>query len=339
MRLTIAPFYSQQDKRTGQFLLKTCGARKQLSWLASRIHEELDWSTRVYVPENVGDCAFPWGWSTPNISVASCIPDNAVEQVHWDVPFLRQFFKDADIALLNHELLAIPVRRLFPKLKIVQMCSVRPDTALFAEAWRCADLVVVQSETMAKYVAKSVVAQVSVWPLAFDDGDVAWRHTCERDVDVLFVQRCSVTNYTKHLEFLEAMKLMGNLRVAFTDVTGYLRKQRPELEYSTPDSYYQYLARSKVAVALNDNLAGGLSIREACRAGCTPVVLDAPCYNELVGDDYPYRIFRVDSAIELADVIATAVEQPKRVDVSHLSYQASWPQVKADLEKLACSSR
>lgn len=331
MKIAIWPFYSQQDKSTGKFLLNTCGAAKQLSWLARKFTAE-GWGVRVAVPWHTDEVT-PFPPECARVK-ADMFPCNAIEQVRWDVRELDNVFRGCDVALLNHELLAIPVRRLFPKLKIVQMCSVRPDSAMFKVAWDSADLVVAQSQTARMAFRPFTATPISVWPLAFNEQDTFAPYK-NRDVDVLFVQRCSVTNYTHHEEFLQAMELMHGLRVAFTDVTEYLRKTHPHLEYSTPETYKQYLARSKVAVALNDNLYGGLSIREACRAGCTPVVLDAPCYHELVGERYRHFVRELKPE-NIADAVHTALDEPRAVDVSSESYQASWPVVKRDL---LCLSR
>lgn len=325
------PFASQQDKVTGKFLLDTCGATKQLSWLAKRIEDELGWEVTAMVPRRTEHRVPFKSWCTSSGMVAN----NALEQVRWDPEELYSFFASADIALLNHELLAVPVRRLFPKLRIVQMCSVSPEPLpLFQAAWDSADLVVAQGWHAASVVDKLTRTRTRVvaWPLAYNEADVV-QQSCVRDVDVLFVQRCSVTNYTHHVEFLAAMEYMYGLRVAFTDVTGYLRKTHPHLEYSTAETYKSYLARSRVAVALNDNLYGGLSIREACRAGCTPVVLDALCYRELVGDGYPHLVSDTSPG-SLASAVCSAITYPYTVDVSRESYQATWPKVKEDLQRL-----
>lgn len=317
MKLAIWPFLSQQDKRTGKFLFDTCGATKQMRFIIEQAQQELGWSCVVATPEfGVFPCTERYA-DIPN--------SNLLQSVHWNTNGLHRVFCDADVALLNHELLAVPVRRMFPKLRIIQMCSVKPPVDmldLFEAAWRRANLVVAQGEYAALQIQSRTNTPVSVWPLAWDERLIA-RSTAPRPIDVLFIQRCSANNATHHEEFLEAMELMLDLRIAFVDVTKFLRMRRPELEY-VPD-YLEALRSSKVAIAMYDSWYGGLSIREAVAAGCRPVVLNAPCY-----DQFPNRCSAHPAAIAAAIRAALADNKPLP-DVSSESYQASWESIKRDL--------
>lgn len=229
--LAIYPFYSQQDKLTGKFLLSTCGACKQLSWLVKQVRQELGWRVEVAVPaaESVADKAYPF--DVEALHPVDIEPNNLIERVRWDFAELRRTFAGADVALLNHELLAVPVRRLRPRLRIVTMCNTDPrgsDELLFVESWRSSDVVVAQSPVMADYIRQQVHgSNVVVAPMCFDKLRLVPRRRA-RDIDVLFVARCSASNHTHHEEFLRAMPLMRDLKVVFTDVTNYLKKLRPE---------------------------------------------------------------------------------------------------------------
>jgi hypothetical protein len=325
VRIVILPFYSQQNKLTGKFLLSTCGAAKQLAFLAEKLTEDGHQVTAIVPSEQLREDEHPFKCGTFSAYIP---PDNAMQQVHWDAGMLRRAFFDADICLCNHEFAAIPVRKLFPKKRIVQMCSVRPDSLVFNAAWAAADLVVAQGSYAAERIRYSTRTPVTAWKLAYDERLFQRTVAGHRDIDVLFIQRCSASNYTHHEEFLAAD--LSGLRVAYVDVTKYLRKQRPDLEYIEPEGYIDALYRSKVAVALNDNWYGGLSIREAMRAGCTPVVLDAACYHELVGPGWPFVTYLKD----IAEVVRGAVASCKYRSIDE-SYQTAWPKVREDL----CSLR
>lgn len=318
------PFYSQQDKRTGKFLLSTCGAAKQLSFLADRLASEMRWDVSVVLP---------MPWQTQDRNPFRCyaervyIPaDNAIQRIHWNTVELGRLMRGVDVAVCNHELMAIPMSAI-SKAKLVQMCSVAPD-AMFVSAWDAADLVVAQGEYAASVVRGRTETPVTFWDMAYDE-EAFRRTSSERPIDVLFVARCSASNYTHHLEFLDAMEQLSGLRVAFTDVTCYLRRLRPNLEYTT--DYVDALFSSKVAVALNDNMYGGLSIREAVRAGCVPVMLDVPGYWDLVGRDWPFLVDRLDG---IADVVRRAVISGVAAPAPKGSYQDAWPRIREDMETL-----
>lgn len=325
MNCTVWPFWSQQDKRTGEFL-RTCGNVKLAAWLARRIEEELGWTVEGVVPYGVD---FPFKFPVP----VGLEPDNRLQKYDWPMKRLRRVLKDVDILVTSHEFLAIPARALFPNLKIVQMLVVDPKPiGVFKEAWDSADLVVAQGPTAAQFVRRHTQTPVSAWPMAYDR-DIVEPLDCVRDVDVLFVLRCSASNYTHHEEFLQAVEGTG-LRVAFTDVTGYLRKLRPDLEYSTPDTYIQYLNRSKTVFAANDNLYGGMALREACACGCVPVVLDALCYRDFLGEGWPY--FTNIDPKEMREKLLLAVQEQhgkdKAVAAAWIeSYQEGWKKAKEDL--------
>ena len=326
-RIGIWPFYSQQDKRTGAFQLETCGATKQMVFVEKCVRNDLGWATRVAVPRHVTS-----GFHRPvQVDVPS---SNPVQKVHWDTQAIRAFFSGCDIALLNHETLAVPVRALFPDIAIAQMCAVDPrnGTRLLSAAWLDADVVVAQTKTAASFMRPFCTGRVDVWPMTYEASNI--RPSADRkSIDVLFVQRCSATNYTRHCEFVA--QDWGDLRVRYVDVTGYLRKQFPHtLDYSVPGTYYQDLSRSKVAVALNDDMFGGQAIREAIVSGCVPVVLDCPCYRELVGMSWPYAV-RQDLS-NLRDIVLAAVHGECDMSVPlanarEQSYHRAWPAVKETL--------
>jgi hypothetical protein len=319
MRVVIYPFPSQQDKSSGEFLLRTCGACKQLAFIADRL-EALGHCVTVVLPP--GDHPFRCAVVRTYMPVG-----NALLRMHWDMRELQRLFADADLALCNHELLPIPLRALFPNLRIVQMTSVRPEPLdLFKAAWRCSDLVAVQGAYAARQVRMLTRTPVSVWPLAYDAEQLPQQ---ERGGDgAVFLQRCSANNCTHHEE-----ALASEVDFTYTDVTGYLRRLHPGLKYTTPNTYLSTLRSSAVAVSLYASWYGGLSVREAVRCGCAPVVLRDSGYIELVGEGWP--CFAEPTPQGIAAAVRTALAgvdcSVPMANAALESYQVGWAQVRRDL--------
>lgn len=321
MKLVVYPFPSQQDKTTGQFILDTCGTCKMLAWLVDRVQEELGWECVVVLPKSATAHPFKCKVRTVNM-----LANNRHLRVDWNLHQLRKCFYDADMALLNHETLATPLRALFPKLKIVQQCLIAPEPLeLFLSAWKSADMTVVHGEFAKRYVAMYNIDAKS-WLMGYDATKTL--PLMERDIDVLYATRSSCTNYTHHLEFLQAN--LSELRVAYADPTKYLQLTHPGTrEYVAREAYATALRRTKVAVFLH---AGWFSfaLREAIAAGCTPVVLDHPCFDELLGAQYPHRT----APANIEETVRKALAEPIRVDATRESFQSAWLTVKTDLETL-----
>lgn len=321
MRYSIWPFYSQHDKRSDTTIMTTCGATKQMDFIAQQLlalgHEvtvAVPWVSRYFYD----------GCHQIEVRVPL---HNPSQRIHWDIDEIASVFAGCDVALCNHEFMAIPVRTLCPATYIVQMCATKPEPIkLFQAAWACADLTVFHSHQQATRLDEG---PYSIWPMAYDQTRIA-ENDDPRDIDVLFVQRCSASNYTHHLEFLGQMPQLDGLNVQFTDVTNYLRDQRPDLTYST--DYYRTLRRTKVAVALNNDLFGGQAIREAIVSGCIPVVRNCGCYRELCGRTWPY----VTELSGIARTIRRALNDVVDCSIPYnnakaQSYQGCWPIIKEDL--------
>lgn len=308
MQVTLWPFWSQQDKRTGEFL-QTCGNVKQLVALGEELRRR-GHKAQLVTPQLV-----------------KMLPNNPVQRVHWDCEQIDRLTYGSDVLVTNHEYLAIPARVVAPRLKIVQMCNVAPDDPLFTAAFNAADMVVAQGNYARQCMQQMTRTPVVTWPLAYDEDNFG-RAPALRDIDVLFLQRCSANNCTHHEEFLRQMKPYW--KVVFTDVTNFLKRSRPDLAYSTPATYYDVLHRSKVVVSMHNSWYGGISIREACRAGCTPVVLRNSAYAELVGYDWPYFTDTTD----IAETVDRALTAPRTVRVDE-SYQKWAPHAAETLRWLS----
>ena len=323
MRAVFWPFFSQQDKRTGRVLTETCGDYKMCSWMAERLRIA-GWDANVVTPDDV---------HVPS--------DNVAQRLQFHAPDARKAFADADVAIVHHDHMGFPLRQMFPELKIVQGCHVDPFepwpqfAPLMKMAWDAADLVTVLSPSM----RVDTKTRVSCWPMAFDEQLFA--ETDElKTIDVLFVNRASATNYTRHVEFLR--QIDPDWRVLFTDPTRYMEHAGlvpvSQLLRDKTHGYRYALKASKVFVALNDNGHGGLSAREAIVSGCCPVALRCPGYERLLGEDWPYFVPSLDEIRETVNhalrdgwpANKSAVQAAARAE----SYQSTWPTVVRDLESL-----
>lgn len=316
-RIGLWPFFSQQDKINGGFRFDTCGATKQAQFI-----EEMLRFANIEVCAAVPDSA-PFDLFSEQ-KRCSIPPNNGLQTIHWDTDNIWRIFHECDIAITWHEFLAIPIRKVFPKLPIIQLLAVKPDSELFDLAWKAATKVVCQTYTQAHYVKQSTGIVPDVWQMCYDERRI--KQNTLKPVDVLFVSRCSSTNYTRHLEF--SALVWGGLEVYYTDVTGYLRKDRPELNYTEPEVYYEALSGTKVAVALNDDMFGGQAIREAIASGATPVVLRCDAFVEMLGPRWPFYVKADLSNLEYVVRAATLCERPEIPPQALCqSYQAQWPKV------------
>jgi hypothetical protein len=296
-----------------------------MAFLAERMQTELGWGVSVVAPVAWTRDPNPYSCKVHRARIPA---SNPLQRLHWDTRALEGAGRGADILICNHELLPIPLRAIFPKARIVQFTWSEPD-GLFESAWKASDLVVTYSD----HLAKSLPVEASAWKLTYDERAVPPRSGGDRPIDVVFPMRCSESNYTYHQEFLRAMDRTG-YRIVFTDVTNYLKRVHPNLEYSTPETYLQTLQSSRVAVALNGVWTGGQSLQEACVSGCTPVVYRQPNYLELFGAKYPYYCASFDR-VSILGAVKRALAKPKDCSGCISSYQAAWPKVKEDLLDLS----
>lgn len=320
-RVGLWPFYSQQDKINGGFRFDTCGATKQAQFIAEML-TIANVGVRAAVPDSAPHGLF--------LNERRCtIPThNGLQTIHWDTDDIWRVFHECDIAITWHEFLAIPIRKVFPELPIVQLLAVASDGPMFDIAWKAATAVACQTYTQAHHVRERCGIRPLVWQMCYDERLI--QQSALKPVDVLFVSRCSSTNYTRHLEF-SAIN-WRELQVAYTDVTNYLRKDRPDLGYTQPETYYEALSHTKVAVALNDDMFGGQAIREAIASGATPVVLGCDAFYEMLGPRWPFYVKKDLSDLEFVVRAATLVERPP-IPMQALcqSYQNQWPKVWEDL--------
>lgn len=383
--VAVYPFYGRQNKETGRFLVRSSGTSKIAGWLARQMVDDLGWKARMLLPleELCEDEPF---YSLDGVdAVRVRVPaSNAEQRLHWSPRDWGELVDGCDGLLSVHETIAWPIRCLHPRLRIAQITEVPPGEAfaqmdaLYPLAWRAADLNAVPSRAFADLVERETTAggafawqmptlRPRVWPLAYDErlfaaGDAEHAAT-ERDIDVLFLPRASSTNYTRHLQFVEACRRLrargSKLSVWFTDVTRYLRRSgeadgigaRFAPEPDSQDAYRALLRRSKVVVALRSNLYS-MPVREAIRSGAFPVLASDPGYFDLVGADWLWAV-DADDPGDIADGIqrafadglwgsslARAVRPAVDAAVARESFQSAWSRaVRGELRQVMEGAR
>lgn len=337
MIVTLYPFFSQQDKRTGRFRLDSDSGVKLYAYMAGRLAQQHD--VRFVLPAEdqcVEDMDLPFSVRALRIPY-KLAASNLDRRLQWEPSWLRSL--ECDLILTQHEFLAYPLRCLLPDQRIVMECGIRPTTAwpqtaaLFPMAWRSADLVHCNSTTLAEEVAP--YAKTAVWRFGYHD-KVAVARGLARDVDVLFNSRCSATGYSNHEAFLEAVAGCP-WNVCVTDPTNYLNIHAP----LGPEEYRSLLHRSRVVVGLTDNGYGGYAFVEAVAAGACPVALRTREYEELLTPGWPYYCTldsvadAVTRALSLGWAgVSTKVVRRVNSNVATCSYSSAWERARKDLEAL-----
>lgn len=343
MKVIFYPFFSQQDKRTGKFLLESDSGVKLYAYMAERMAAD-GCDVQFVFPDGRQCCGYgdELAYRLRKAGVERhVIPyrlavDNLDRRLQWEPSWLRSL--GCDLLFTQHEFLAYPLRCLLPDQRVVMECGIRPGTAwpqtaeLFPMAWRSADLVHCNSAVLAKDV--SSFAETVVWQFSYEDSVAVARIGGVKDVDVLFNARCSATNYSHHEEFLRAFS-GSKLVVRVTDPTRYLGSE------SALDrgSYVDLLHRSRVVVGLTDNGYGGHAFVEAVAAGACPVALKAPEYEELLTESWPYYcdLGNIAETVRRAllgrwAAVSTKVVRRVQENVAARSYSAAWKKAKHDLE-------
>lgn len=344
MRVLLLPFYSQQDKRTGKFLLNSDSGVRAYSYMGRRM-VEAGWKPTIAVPaahQRADNPAFPH----PAIEVPyeMCI-DNLRRRLQWEPDWLAGL--DYDLILTTHEFIAYPLRCLKPEVRVVMECGIRSDTAwpetaaLFPLAQAAADAVHFNSQLLADECTHA--RRKFVWPFGYEDQPCS---TSVRDVDVLFPARASSTGYSNHRLLVEALR-DAELRVVATDPTSYLRANPSEMpeewvprEQLNRADYTELLARSKVVVGLTANGYGGYAFQEAVAVGCVPVALRCPEYEELLGVGWPYYCDANAASLKAAVNHALlqgwpeALRHSVQARVAEHSYAVVWRTARCDIESL-----
>lgn len=301
--LALWPFCSQQDKTTGTFLLDsdvTCLFMRNLSrcW---------DGPVVTIVPHNTS------GAMPGELRRVRTPTDNMERRRYFNEDEALKALRNCDIVVVNNELAAANLRPHYTG-KIVHFNHLMPIGAHSwmkeqqIKSWRVADLVIFLTDRLSSF-ARGLESTIksTVWPMAISD-DI---QPPQRAVfDCVFPQRCSDTNYTHHVEFLRVAEARPHLKFAMTDPTRNLKRWPANVhrcESLQRQEYLKLLASSKVVVGLmEDDLHGGVAVREAMASGCQPVFLDQPCYADFEGE----RVSRPIDCSALADAIDRARQKP-----------------------------
>jgi len=388
MRVVIQPFMSQQSKKDSKFLIESEVTTQISRFLAYRLR---DVGHQVYfILPDARDCAdgvYP-EWLNLFPVIPRTIPTvNKNQRLDFDASFMQAALYKTDLFITHNELHAWKVRQLVgEKVKIIHFNHLMPlgdwkwMEPVQVASWSVADLTVFLAPNLER-TAKIRAAMkgyenlnFKVWPLVYDATAIKPRAVNDpADVDLLFVQRCSMSNYTHHREFIQAVQVLRSRyrfmgRVMFTDPTRFLElneilespvgvaMDELGIEYAHAGSraeYFDLLNRTKVAIAMmTKDLHGGVAIREAIATGCLPVLLDEPCYKQMIYPNetaWPYMVRQPIRTLELATLLYDILEKHDRWEsrkdltivheriqkqILQESYQrawedAAWPDIKA----------
>jgi len=304
--ICLLPFFSQQDKTDGHFLLQSCCTTQIARFLALALTRFSCYTVRAVVPDpkQISGLSPIWPCQTYPVTIPR---NNHDQRSNFPAEKIYPLLQDSTILISQHELLSTKIRYRFPALKIIQLNYMHPlgdwtwMTDLQVQSWRASDYIAFISSLHREHalsLAPDIADRALVWPLTYDVTYFPDKiPVVNRDIDILFGQRCSQSNYTHHREFLQAIRLLQNSnwhgKVAFTDTTRWLEKFEPELldgldvtflHATDRLSYAKILARTKCAIAMMEqDLHGGIAIREAIISGAIPLLLDTPAYRELLG--------------------------------------------------------
>lgn len=351
MKVFVQPFFSQQNKASGKFLLNGCLTVRISTFIASRLAESGHEVTIAFPHSELCEDTFV---HTGNYYVhQKFVPQsygkhlsNKLQRLDFHADWWAVALNGYDLLLTCNELLPAKVRRVFDG-KIALLNNLFPMGGwewmrpLQEESWALSDVNAFMSDFIVEQMGVAGYANTRVWPMVYDADRIKTSEV--KDVDVLFVQRCSASNYTHHEEFLEALPYLKGLNVVFADPTWYLEKQKPELNYAHAfgEKYYDLLARTRVVVALmTGDVHGGTSVREAIVSGANPVFLRYPHYEDIVRGN-PFQGWTtldpesIAAAVHRQLLVAKCWPDdalPVRKRVAAESYQAAWPKVLSDLE-------
>lgn len=322
MNILFYPFYSQQNKETHQFILDKCCVARINGYLATTFIKS-GHNVAIMVPRGIPIPEIQKVFPDGSLFKLDNIPaDNLLQRLELPLSGIKHVIKtfEPDLIISHHELASVALRQLINtlpyRINLVQFNHLQPQGVwnwmkdLQIASWKAADLVITLSDLLAREVSKLTSGNlpISVWPMCYSEQEAAqnssnFMSTYNRDIDILFGQRCSMNNYTHHSEFLDALlklKTQGwEGSVAFTDPTGYaesfLKERIAEFEEGhiniifvradTREKYWKILGRTKYAIALMDqDLHGGIAIREAIRAGAVPILSHSPAYLDLTKD-------------------------------------------------------
>lgn len=340
MKIAIQPFFSQQNKITDKFLTEGCLTVRISAFIANKLEEE-GHDVVTFLPD-AEQCTPSSPLFYTQIATRHMPPSNKLQRLDFNAAWFEQHLRGVDLLITCNELLPAKVRHVFNG-KIIVLNNLFPMgdwiwmKQLQEEAWRVSDGVAF----MSPFIRDQMYPNGLVWPMVYDADRI--QHNSTKDIDVLFVQRCSINNYTHHLEFLETLPLLQDLNVIFADPTGYLEKTHPELNYAHTfgDKYYNLLSRTKVVVAImTGDIHGGTSVREAIVSGANPVFLRYPHYEDIVKDTSFSGFCSLEPG-SIANAIRRQLEtvpnEAIRQRVAQESYQNMWPAILKDIETI-CQS-
>lgn len=339
LRILLIPFYSQQDKVTGAILPEKCSIYN--------INRRL--KTQLQMEGHVVEMVVPFigvsgleGYPYPTSN------SNPLQRLDFNAEIMCKILMDfkPNLIITHNEINTLRLRAVCDHItnlsgtmievpKIIQFNHMLPEgdwrwiKSLQKLSMEAADAVVCLSDNIENWIQDNIIlaTPIHVWNYAFSRRSDLVTKTEDRDIDFIFPQRCSSSNYSHHHDVLKAIKKLRMMSdchpsVVFTDTTKFLETSNVDLRdissevriercYHRED-YYKLLSRSKFAISLIDeDHHGGIAIREAIYAGCIPVMGKSPAYDSLrnklnLPNVGPYRI-DVEDPFDLVDTLGSAV--------------------------------
>lgn len=321
-RVVFYPFCSQQNKVTDKFLMSDSCVRIY-AHLAKLIDDSL-----LVLPER-GACEGNVDTSAVYRIWTSYV-SNLERKFHWDPSRLRELARlagDGGVVVTSNEFLPIPMRHLHPHVKTIVEATLpaKPEQlSLYSEGWNCANFVYALSSKL----------RDDVWPFGYETNLLQLRSSARVPRSILFSGRISDPDYTNYAMFAAAAKKLRGVRVYVSDPTGYgRRKGIVPASWSTSESYERLLATCEVSVHLTENVGSTVSFREACAAGCCPVVLRKHEYTEVIGPKWPHFADRADLVASIEGALQAPAQVPLKQMLS-FSFDEAAKTAVADIRRI-----
>jgi len=207
--------------------------------------------------------------------------------------------------------------------------------------------------------------KTTIWDFGYSKDEILKYKPKEREIPnkktILFLNRLSKINYTHHIEFIEAIKILKSRRndfqVVFTNPSmkvsfKYLKRVVPNLfvykeDVLTREEYVKLLWQGDISVHLFEKeLYGGCSFREAIEANNIPITLPIYEYARILGKSYPFYLKNITPQ-EIANVLNTVLDSfdicdfrgtGSFLEIKMRNYESSFEKVSnkviMDIEKL-----
>jgi hypothetical protein len=334
------PFFSQQDKETGEFILESDSNMHIMRNIVKVLNGfECDVDVALpYEPSGIMIGDYNYKYFKP-------FNNNVMQRYHFEAnDYINLFSEKYDLIINNTPPVTKNIYatyyylyKKFPKIVSIthfvdypSMVKVPDKISYWSRQVDSAEVsnlsVFISSLSKKMFLEESGLDnsdKITVWKMSFsiEEIDLLINKVEKYPVKtIVFPNRISSTGYSNHEIFIEAVNILWKKRkdfqVIFTNTTKYYSKNM--INNSIPcaffvdtekrKDYLNMLSRSHVAVSLflND-VHGGLAIRESIYCGCVPVVTNVYDYVNIVPEDYSYFVESdLSNLVEVLDAVLDA---------------------------------